>query len=95
MDSKVVSHPRYFPSDNHSCGLWWCKSLPPNGVSKELYIAVSQSADQQVLSKERDFESLVLRKLRQAEERKRLAEEIAKQDEEDNTWLLHCIQFQL
>ncbi|XP_064599788.1 dnaJ homolog subfamily C member 17-like [Liolophura sinensis] len=43
------------------------------------------STDQQVLSNERDFESLVLRKLRQAEERKRLAQEIAKQDEEDNT----------
>lgn len=34
------------------------------------------------LTTERDFESLVMRKLRQAEERRRLCEEIAKEQEE-------------
>lgn len=44
-------------------------------------VCVSQSG----LRSERDYESVVLMRLRQAEERKRLIEEMKRQEEEDET----------
>ncbi|XP_026142451.1 dnaJ homolog subfamily C member 17 [Carassius auratus] len=45
----------------------------------------SFSTEQSALRSERDYESVVLMRLRQAEERKRLIEEMKRQEEEDET----------
>ncbi|XP_053330489.1 dnaJ homolog subfamily C member 17 [Spea bombifrons] len=72
---------------NNPLSISWIGSPPPENISNmnPRFSSQSVSASQGPLRSERDFESLVLMKMRQAAERQRLIEQMQKEDEESKS----------